>query len=77
VPDRNSLFEFVALKPSDAEHRYIKLGAFIYLKNVENKKYIDVVSKLEEGDSKASTQKSHLLSSYLKPTLKNEKEKSE
>lgn len=28
--------------------RFIKSGSFVYLKNVETKKYIDIVSRLDE-----------------------------
>lgn len=65
------------LKQSD--EKFIHSDSFVYLRNVENKKYIDIVSRLDEVGTKQNTQnqKSPLLSSYLKPVLKNEKQKSE
>lgn len=48
MPDESTLFEFKPLKESDLEKRFIESGSFIYLKNVKYRKYIDIISKLDE-----------------------------
>ena len=50
----------------------------MFLRNVEHKKYIDIVSKYEEETPVSKqTGSNQYLAGYLKPIMRNEKEKNE
>lgn len=78
TPDKSTLFEFKPLKDTDVEKKFIDSGAFVFLQSVEHKKYLDIISRLDEehGQKQIGTQSKHL-AEFLKPVLRNEKEKSE
>lgn len=42
IPDKGTLFEFVALKQSENEKKFISINSMVYLRNNEQKKYIDI-----------------------------------
>jgi inositol 1,4,5-triphosphate receptor type 1/inositol 1,4,5-triphosphate receptor type 3 len=70
----STLFEFMPLKASD--NKDLTSGVVVFIRNVENNKYIDIVSKLDEGGVTHTDTSAHL-ANYLKPIIRNQSEKDE